>query len=192
MNLRGAATMGLAALVGMSALRQLDERRRLRRGERAPVGPVTHSLPRHEGRLAARLADWEPAPPHTTGGRIAAAAWAAPLTVVGALLALAGGSRCHWDAEHGCWTAVEVGGPSGLLLKLFGLAGNTIGQVVLFRVPRPSGLLLNHEAAHVRQAERLGPALPFVYTWLNARYGYRDNPLERAARTAAAHRPSVS
>ena len=41
---------------------------------------------------------------------------------------------------------------------------------------------------HVRQAERLGPLLPLLYAWFSARYGYRENPLERGARAGAATR----
>jgi hypothetical protein len=37
----------------------------------------------------------------------------------------------------------------------------------------------------MRQAERLGPLLVPTYLWLNAWYGNRDHPLERAARTGA-------
>ncbi|MEX0705789.1 MAG: hypothetical protein WD041_04155, partial [Nitriliruptoraceae bacterium] len=48
-----------------------------------------------------------------------------------------------------------------------------------------SASLLAHEAVHVRQFERLGPLMVPVYLWLAARHGYRDHPLERAARLGA-------
>jgi hypothetical protein len=59
---------------------------------------------------------------------------------------------------------------------------------VLCRTSQPSAALLDHEALHVRQAERLGPLLFPVYVWLNAVYGYRDHPLERGARLGARRR----
>jgi hypothetical protein len=78
-----------------------------------------------------------------------------------------------------------VGGPSALVLGLVGAGANTIGQVVLCRDAEPSRALLDHEAVHVRQAERLGPLLVPTYLWWNAIHGYRDNPLEHAARRGA-------
>jgi hypothetical protein len=70
-------------------------------------------------------------------------------------------------------------------MRLVGAGANTVGQVVLCRSTMPSSALLDHEAVHVRQAERLGPLLVPAYLWLNAIRGYRDNPLEHAARLGA-------
>lgn len=81
--------------------------------------------------------------------------------------------------------ATGVGGPSGIALRLVGAGANTVGQVVLCRSDAPSAALLDHEAVHVRQGERLGPFLVPAYLWLNALHGYRDNPLEHAARRGA-------
>jgi hypothetical protein len=81
--------------------------------------------------------------------------------------------------------ALGVGGPSGLALRSVGADANAIGAVVLCRQPDPPRFLLAHEVVHVRQAERLGPLLLVGYLWLAARYGYRDHPLERAARVGA-------
>jgi hypothetical protein len=81
--------------------------------------------------------------------------------------------------------ATGVSGPSGAALRLVGAGANTIGQVVLCRSEAPSDALLDHEAVHVRQAERLGLLLVPTYLWCNAIRGYRDNPLEHAARLGA-------
>jgi hypothetical protein len=78
-----------------------------------------------------------------------------------------------------------VAGPSGWILARLGLQANTIGHVVLVRTPTASSTLLDHEAIHVRQGERLGPLLPLLYAGLSATHGYRDNPLEQAARLGA-------
>jgi hypothetical protein len=168
-----AATWGLAAVTAVGLIRRVDEARRERSG--APVD--TH--------VAGALGNWIPEQPRTQAGRVAAAAWAAPLTTVGALLARAGGSRLRWDGPRGCWVARDVGGPSGWILARLGLQANTIGHVVLVRTPTASEALLDHEAVHVRQGERLGPLLPLLYAGLSATHGYRDNPLERAARMGA-------
>ena len=138
--------------------------------------------------MATRIDTWHPAPPASRAGRVAAAAWAAPLTTLGALLAGAGGARATWDPARGCWVATGVRGPSRVLLRALGLSANAIGQVVVVVTPRASDRLLDHEVVHVRQAERLGPLLPVLYAWFSARYGYRENPLERGARAGAATR----
>lgn len=175
-----------AAMAAAGTVRRLVEVRRTRRGTAAPLGPATRTLPGRQGPMASRMDRWCPPPPRTPVGRVATAMWAAPLTTVGGLLALAGGSRATWDPLRGCWVATGVGGPSGVLLRALGLHANAIGQVVVVRTPRASDRLLDHEAVHVRQAERLGPLLPLLYGWFSARYGYRQNPLERAARYGAA------
>src|SRR5690606_5392126 len=141
-----------------------------------------------QGPVAARIDAWDPPPPRTPAGRALTAAWAAPLTTVGGLLAALGGARARWDPRRGCWGATGVGGPSGVVLAALGLSANAIGQVVVVRGPRASDALLDHEVVHVRQAERLGPLLPLLYAWFSARYGYRENPLERGARAGAATR----
>lgn len=173
------------ALVATGTARRLLEVRSTRRGDAAPLGPATRTVAGRQGPLAARIDTWRPSPPSTATGRWATAAWAAPLTTVGGLLAAAGGARATWDARRGCWVATGVGGPSGVLLRALGLSANAIGQVVVVRTPRASAALLDHEVVHVRQAERLGPLLPVLYAWFSARYGYRENPLERGARRGA-------
>lgn len=171
--------------VAAGLARRWREARQARRGGAPDPGPTT-TLPVVQGPLATRLSTWVPAPPRTSRGRLAAAAWAAPLTTVGGLVVALGGARATWDPQRRCWVATGVGGPSARLLALMGLHANTIGQVVVVRTERASSALQDHESVHVRQAERLGPALPVLYAVLSARYGYRDNPLERAARRGAA------
>ncbi len=180
-----AAAVGLVAA---GAARRLREVQQVRRGTVAPLGPATRTLPGRQGPVAARIDSWHPSPPATATGRVAAAAWAAPLTTLGALLARAGGARATWDPRRGCWVATGVAGPSRVLLRALGLSANAIGQVVVVVTPRASAALLDHEVVHVRQAERLGPLLPLLYAWFSARYGYRENPLERGARAGAATR----
>jgi hypothetical protein len=174
----------IAGAVGV--VRQRDEARRVRIGELEPDGPDggrPPATPPHP--TIAALAAWVPAPPHTASGQVAAALWSAPLTVVGLAVALASGARPQWDADRRCLVATGVGGPSSAALRLVGAGANTIGQVVLCRSDSPSRALLDHEAVHVRQAERFGPLLVPLYLWCNAIYGYRDNPLEYAARQGA-------
>jgi hypothetical protein len=174
----------IAGAVGV--VRQRSEARRVRTGELEPDGPDGDrppSSPYHPA--VGALASWVPAPPRTLAGQCAATLWSAPLTAVGLAVAAASGARPRWDAERRCLVATGVGGPSSAALRLVGAGANTIGQVVLCRSDAPSRALLDHEAVHVRQAERLGPLLVPLYLWSNAILGYRDNPLEHAARRGA-------
>jgi hypothetical protein len=170
-----------AGLVG--AFRQRREVAQVRRGARPRFAETLG--PEVEGPLARRLATWVPPPPRTPIGRAAATVWAAPLTAVGLLMAAAAGRRPRWSPEHRCWVVEAVRGPSGLALRTVGAEANAIGQIVLSRSGTSAPALLAHEAVHVRQAERLGPLLFPLYLWLGARFGYRDHPLERAARLGA-------
>ena len=180
-----ATTVGLAVV---GAARRGRELRRVRGRRLAPLSPATHTLPPAMGRTASALSTWTPGRPGTATGRAVTAAWAAPLTVSGALLALAGGARARWDPRRGCWVATGVRGPSARVLRAIGMSANAMGHVVVCTTATPSEALLDHEAVHVRQAERLGPGLVLAYGWFTARYGYRDNPIERAARRGAARR----
>jgi hypothetical protein len=178
-----AATL-LCGLVGV--VRQRRESQAIRRGELAPASAAADLTPaRPEGRVAQRLAGWVPPPPRTPVGRIAGGLAAAPLSAVGLAIAAAAGRRPRWDAELGCLVVRGMRGPSAMALRAVGASANTLGHVVLARQDEPSRLLLAHEAVHVRQAERLGPLLVPLYAWCWARYGYRDHPLERAARAGA-------
>lgn len=171
------ATLAGVGGVALGVARRLRERAAQRAGRRLPAAQL--------GPLADQLAHWVPAAPASDGVRMVTGAWAGPLTTIGALLAGMGGARAAWDGARGCWVATGVAGPSGWVLSRLGFDANTIGHVVLVRGDTPSAALLDHEAVHVRQAERLGPLLPLLYGACAARYGYRDNPLERAARRGA-------
>lgn len=183
----GVAALLAAGVVGL--VRQRGEVSAAARGELAPLGASTRlPPPAHESPAARRMSAWVPARPRTTVGRVAAALNALPLTLVGAVIGLVGGGRPRWDREHGCLVFEGVAGPPARVLRTLGAGANAVGQVVIStRAPTPE-VLLAHEAAHVRQAERLGLALLPAYVAMNARYGYRQNPLERAARQAAARR----
>jgi hypothetical protein len=174
----------LAGLVGV--VRQRQEAAAVRRSELPAPGP-DGDLPAVAvyGPVAELLAGWVPRRPSSRLGRATAAVWAAPLTAVGIALALLAGRVPRWDPGLGAFVAAGVRGPSRVALRAVGADANTIGQVILSRRERPSPALLAHEAVHVRQAERLGAGLFAVYVWLAARYGYRDHPLERAARRGA-------
>lgn len=179
----GVATLG-AGIVGV--LRQRAEAQAIRHHvlERTTAASDVAATARY-GPLASRLSGWVPEPPATTPGRVVTAAWAAPLTAIGLVLAVLSGSPPRWDPALHCFVTRGVRGPSELALRTVGADANAIGQVVLSRGGDPPPVLLAHEAIHVRQAERLGPLLFVLYVWLTARYGYRNHPLERAARLGA-------
>jgi hypothetical protein len=177
----------VAGLVGV--VRQRTESQQVRRGTLAPASSALHLPPRRAaGPVAERLASWVPEPPASEVGTWVGRAWASPLTVIGLFLALASGTRPVWSPQHQCWVAEGVRGASGLALGLVGADANAVGHVVLCRLPTAPPSLLAHELVHVRQAERFGPLLFPLYLWLGARYGYRDHPLERAARLGAQQR----
>lgn len=175
----------VAAAVGV--LRQRREARAVRDGT-LPRASAAAALPPRATQpgWAERLAGWVPDRPSTTAGRVAAAVWSAPLTAVGLVLAGLAGRPPRWDPELGCFVVRGAGGPSRVALGLVGASANTVGLVVLSPGDDPDPILLAHEAVHARQAERLGLLLLPAYAWLSARFGYRDNPLERAARLGAA------
>jgi hypothetical protein len=183
LRLATAATL-VAGLVGV--YRQRSEAQQVRRGRLVPASSSVHLPPvRPPGAIAGRLAAWVPPPPRSGPATWAARVWASPLTLVGLLLALVSRTRPVWSAQHRCWIAEGVGGASGLALRVVGADANAVGHVVLCRLPSAPPRLLAHELVHVRQAERFGPLLFPLYLWLGARYGYRDHPLERAARLGA-------
>jgi hypothetical protein len=174
----------VAGIVGV--LRQRAEAQAVRRGELTPASAATEVPPRaHYGPLADRASTWVPTAPGSPVARLAAVVWSAPMSAVGLVLALTGGRRPRWDTDRRCWVTAGVRGPSAVALRAVGADANAVGQVVLSHQAHPAKVLLDHEAVHVRQAERLGPLLLPVYVWFGARYGYRDHPLERAARRGA-------
>lgn len=182
----GGTRLLVRATLVAGAVGLLRQRREALRARRAP-GPAG---PDDVDALAAfeRLATWVPERPRTSVMRTVVALWASPLTVVGLALALVAGARPRFDARLGCLLVTGVGGPSRRALAFVGADANTVGQLVIARAERPSEALLEHEAVHVRQAERLGPLLLPLYVGLAALRGYRANPLERAARLGAARR----
>lgn len=129
-----------------------------------------------------RLAGWVPAEPHTTAGRALARAWAAPLTVLGLLLAIASGVVPR--PRGGALVAAPAGGLFRQLFERRGFRACTLGHVILVG-HEPNERLLAHELVHVRQGERLGPLLAPLYLGLLGVYGYARHPLERAARRGA-------
>lgn len=179
-----AATV-VTSVVGV--VRQRQEARAVRAGT-LPRASAAAALPPRAPQppWAERLATWVPDRPSTPAGRVAATVWAAPLTAAGLVLAALAGRLPRWDAELGCFVVRGAGGPSRAALGFVRASANTVGQVVLSPGADPDPILLAHEAVHARQAERLGVLLLPAYAWLSARYGYRDNPLERAARLGAA------
>jgi hypothetical protein len=186
-GLAGVALTGAtlaAGLVGVA--RQRAEALAVRDGRLAPASAASDVPPVQEpGPLGRRIAGWIPPRPVTTVGRLTGLLWASPLSVVGLLLAALSGRRPRWDDRYGCLVVDDIRGPSAAALRLVGAEANTVGHVVLSRYRHSPDRLLAHEAVHVRQGERLGPLLFPAYVWLAARYGYRDHPLERAARTGA-------
>lgn len=181
--------LGLLAAGAIGIVRQGRERQRVLRGDLAPVTSATAAVPRsRQGPLARAVATWTPDPPSTPLTRALSYLWAAPATAVGALIAASTGGHARWDREHGCLVVEGATGGSGRLLAQMGVSANAIGHVVVSRRSPAPPLLLAHEAAHVRQVERLGPLLLPLYVYWWARYGYRDNPLEQGARAAVRRR----
>jgi len=176
------AIVGLTAVLLLGAIRQGRDANAVRRGERAAVYADTMTP------LAVPALFEVPARPTRRVKRITVALWSAPLSVVGATLALLGGSKPSYDQMRGCWVARNVGGVSAWLQQRVNADAHTLGQVVLCRAYEPSTALLDHESAHVRQAERFGVTMPVVYGLLTALNGYADNPLEVSARNFAASR----
>lgn len=170
----------------VAVARQRRESVQVRRGELTPHAQVVDDPPRRPyGPVGAWFATWQPAAPRTRLMRVLTVVWAAPLSLVGLVVAALSGRRPRHEPVHGCLVARGVGGVSRRALGAVGAHANAVGHVVLARSDEPSPALLAHEALHVRQAERLGPLLLPTYVWLGAWYGYRDHPLERAARRAA-------
>lgn len=177
---------GLLVAGAIGVARQRRERRRVARGELAPVTSATLAVPSsRQGPLARAVSTWTPGAPPTAVTRALAYLWAAPATAVGALIATSTGGHWGWDREHGCVVVEGATGGSAWLLARMGISANAIGHVVVSRRSPTPPLLLAHEAAHVRQVERLGPLLLPLYVYWWARHGYRDNPLEQGARAAA-------
>lgn len=127
--------------------------------------------------------------------RAAAYLWAAPVSLMGLVLALAvWPGRVRRDGG-----VLEVsGGLAGRLLAcpLPGsgpVAAITFGHVVIGPTAKMLAAMRSHERVHVAQAERWGAlfllAYPLASLWAWARGGhpYRDNAFEREARRIAGY-----
>lgn len=131
-----------------------------------------------EPRAIRWLASSRPRPPDTTAGRIVAYVWASPLTAAGVLLGAV--SRTRPQLHDGVLIFADARGLGGWMLRWRGFAAATLGHAIL-ATGFPGERLLQHELVHVRQAERWGPLFVPLYLAGLIRYGYRANPLERAA-----------
>lgn len=178
----GLALSAATALGITAVLRQRREATRVRVGSLAGLGAGGQPDELPTSRVHARIAGWRPRTPATRVGRVATSLWAAPLTFVGLLGSVLGGVRPHPDRERGCLVSRGVSGLPGMFLRGQGATAATIGQVVLSRSHAPSPRLLDHEAVHARQQERLGPLFAIAYPVAGAVWGYRANPFEVAAR----------
>lgn len=178
--------VGLAALLGAaSILRMQREARKVRGGGLRALGPDGASSDEDlDDGLHRVVRTWQPQRESGAAG-LGLSLWAAPLTLLGTSFALAGGRVPQWDPTVGAYVATDVGGPFRWFLRQQGASAATLGQVVVTRAADPSPVLLRHEALHARQQERLGLLFAVAYPLAGARWGYRNNPFEVAARTAA-------
>jgi hypothetical protein len=123
-------------------------------------------------------------------GRVMSYLWAAPVTAVGLVIAIATCRRGRLVLVDG---VVEAHGPwlrwalRHLVPLPGGAAAITLGHVVLARDHASHALTRAHERVHVRQYERWGPLFVPAYLaaglWAAVRGGhaYFDNPFEREA-----------
>lgn len=173
---------GLAGLVTAAAVGRLAVEQRREAAEPAlRTHAISEVTPRPVRGLAAAMEQVQPTAPTGTS-RVIGWAWAAPTTAVGLVLAATAAGRWRWDPDEG---VLVVSGARSPLLAWGGCSANAIGHVIVARPAEPSTALLEHELAHVRQAEVLGPATIPLYLWWLARHGYRDHPMERGARRTA-------
>ena len=161
------AVTGVAAAAGAGVLVA-----RRRHGPPPPLGPWT-----------GRLAIWVPARPVTLQGRLLARLWAAPMTLVGLLVGIGSGTRPR--LRDGVIVFAPAKGLTGRIVRTRGYAASAFGHVIV-SVDDPTPGLLAHELVHVRQAECFGAFMAPLYLWLLARHGYRNHPMEMAARLGAA------
>jgi hypothetical protein len=121
--------------------------------------------------------------------RLLAYTWTAPTTLVGltaGLLTLCSGGR----VQRMGGTLEFHGGFSRWLARRQGFAAMTLGHVIIGRDVPCLDSCRAHELAHVRQAERWGPAFipaylaASVWAWWRGRHYYLDNWFEIDARRA--------
>ncbi len=126
---------------------------------------------------------------HGPLNRLARYTWAAPTTLVGMVAgALTLGTGGRVQRRRG---ALEFhGGFARWFAYRIGFDAMTLGHVILGRNALCLDVLRDHEQAHVRQAERWGPAFIPAYlaasilAWSRGGHYYRDNWFERDARRA--------
>ena len=177
--MRPASIAGLATAGALAVL--------LRRMSPADSGREA-DVPPAEPRFLADFAAWVPPEPQTSAGRLAVRLWAAPLSITGIALGVSGMGRPH--IQQGVVVFTDVRGAMGVTLRRRGFAATTLGHVMVTTRRAPSASLVTHELVHTRQAERLGIAFGPVYVGLLAWYGYRQHPMERAARLGAGASPT--
>jgi hypothetical protein len=108
--------------------------------------------------------------------------WAGPNSLVGLVGALSTRTRpVRW---RGVLLFEDASAGLARFLRWRGFTAITLGHVIVTN-RRASDGLLAHELEHVAQAERWGPLYYPAYL-LGSLRGYRRNPFERAARSAAA------
>lgn len=116
-------------------------------------------------------------------------AWAAPTTLIGLLLALAGGARPYALRPAGAWWWVGEWGFWGWWYRPGSQWGAiTFGQIT---IANPScaddPTVVRHERVHLLQAFVLGPLFLPAYgllsflAWADGEDAYRGNPLEKWA-----------
>jgi hypothetical protein len=137
-----------------------------------------------------------------TAGRVALLTlghlWAAPLTVAGLVVALAGGARAAGVREGAVDLVAPRRGPLAGFFRRTRVVAFTWGAAIVYR---DAGVLREpwlrrHERAHVRQALGWGPLLAVAYPvsslWqaLRGRRAYHDNAFEVAARAVEVSEPA--
>lgn len=86
------------------------------------------------------------------------------------------------ELRAGRWLPAVGGRLSGMGRSA---AAVTLGRTIVVHPDALlSGRLIRHELEHVRQWRRHPLTFPLRYALYHLRYGYRDNPYERAARDA--------
>ena len=86
------------------------------------------------------------------------------------------------EIRIGRWVPVLSGWLSGMGARA---AAVTLGRTIVVHPDSAlDGRLLRHELEHVRQWRRYPLTFPIRYALCHLRYGYHDNPYERAAREA--------
>lgn len=105
------------------------------------------------------------------------------MTFVGLLVGAASGARPR--LKDGVVVFAPARALTGWIVRTRGYAAAAFGHVVV-SVDEPTPTLWAHELVHVRQTEIFGPLMAPLYLWLLSRHGYRNHPMEMAARLGAA------